>query len=153
MITTPNVEGFFPRFTYALFGRTFGVWDHPGPPGHVYQFGARTLAAALDRAGFDLLESRTTPVPLDYTVGALEDCVVDILKGRQTPESQSGSSLATKVSSPQQSGAAPVRLAKRAMRQLVRAFCWVVAAGVAMPAQWMGSGDSLIVVARSRAEP
>ena len=40
VVTTPNIDGLFPRFTYQVFGRTLGAWEHPGPPGHVYQFGA-----------------------------------------------------------------------------------------------------------------
>jgi SAM-dependent methyltransferase len=148
VITTPNIRGLFPRLTYALFGRTLGAWEHPGPPGHVYQFSNRTLAAALDRAGFSIIEDRTEAIPLEHTVGALEEALMDALKGRtKRPKAE------IEETTPQPSVPAkksPPRLLRRAVRGLVRSLAWLLAGAIAAPAPLFGAGDSLIVVARKR---
>jgi SAM-dependent methyltransferase len=153
MITTPNVEGLFPRFTYQLFGRNFGAWDHPGPPGHIYQFGMRTLASALAHTGFEVIHGKTEAIPLDYSVGVLEDVIVDVMKGKARPAhmAMAGNAPApVAAATAQPAGEAPVRLARRVARQAGRAMAWTLAVAVAAPAQLFGSGDSLIMVARAR---
>ena len=42
----------------------------------------------------------------------------------------------------------PVRVARRAVRQVVRAGAWALTGAIAAPAPMLGRGDSLIVVAR-----
>jgi len=153
-ITTPNVDGLFPRFTYQLLGRTFGGWEHPGPPGHVYQFGRRTLGAALDRAGFTVVHEETEAIALDHTVGALEDVVLDVLKGKiRRPTADDArvdipappARAAATTTSP-----ARTRFLRRALRRTVRTAAWALVGAVAAPAPLIGRGDSLVVIARKR---
>ncbi len=56
MITTPNVEGLFPRLT-------FGAWEPPAP---LFRFGLRTLADALGRAGFEVVHDQTETIARDH---------------------------------------------------------------------------------------
>ena len=160
VVTTPNVEGLFPRLTYQMLGRTFGAWMHPEPPGHVYQFGKSTLASTLERAGFAVVEEQTEAIALDHTVGELEDSLMDVLAGRvrrpaatdarrqsapprvvaPAPGAESGDGSA--------SGPAKPRPLRRALRLGVWAWAWALTHSVAAPAPWLGKGDSLVVVAR-----
>ena len=159
MLTTPNVDGFFPRLTYQIFGRPFGAWDHPGPPGHIYQFGMRTMSAALDRSGFAVIHGRTTQIPLDFAVGALEDSIVDALKGagRRAPVApvMPGSAPAeTTTETAAAAGprvSAPVRTMRRLVRGVGRSVAWVIAGSVSPTAQLLGKGDSMMIVARAAA--
>jgi SAM-dependent methyltransferase len=157
MLTTPNVDGIFPRVTYQILARPFGAWDHPGPPGHIYQFGMRTISAALERSGFAVIEGHTTQIPLDFSVGALEDAIVDVLKGsgRREPVAPvvRGSAPAE---TPAETAAAvrprvstPVRTMRRLVRGVGRGVAWVVAGSVSPSAQLFGKGDSMMIVARA----
>jgi SAM-dependent methyltransferase len=153
MITTPNVEGLFPRFTYQLFGRRFGAWDHPGPPGHIYQFGMGTMVTALQQTGFEVIHRKTEAIPLDFTVGALEDVIVDVMKGNARHSQPAMASTATAPAAAairQPSGDALARGLRRMARNAGRAVAWTLAGAVAAPAQLFGSGDSLIILARTR---
>lgn len=153
MITTPNVEGLFPRFTYQLFGRTFGAWDHPGPPGHIYQFGMGTMVTALQQTGFEVIHRKTEAIPLDFTVGALEDVIVDVMKGNARPSQPAIASTAPAAAvaaMPQAAGGGLGRGLRRAARSAGRAVAWSLAGAVAAPAQLIGRGDSLIMLARAR---
>jgi 2-polyprenyl-3-methyl-5-hydroxy-6-metoxy-1,4-benzoquinol methylase len=82
VVTTPNVDGWFPRLTWQLFGRTLGAWEHPSPPAHVYQFSRDTLDAALAKAGFRTCWSRTEAIPVEYSVDELEEALLDAFKER-----------------------------------------------------------------------
>lgn len=149
MITTPNIDGIFPRLTYQLFGRTFGGWEHPGPPGHIYQFGKKTLAAALDRACFEVVFEKTEAIDLQHTVGALEEVVMDVLKGRTKRAAEETGDDAAPPPPKQAPAKDPkVRLLRRALRRTVRTAAWALTGGVAATAPLVGGGDSLIVVAR-----
>lgn len=155
VITTPNIGGFFPRFTYALFGRTLGAWEHPGPPGHVFQFSEQTLAAALNRARLSVVLSRTSAIPLDYTVGALEDVLMDALKGRSVRPASTTPVANVASAVPPPAPAAPaknqgVRLMRRAVRGVVRLASWALVGAFSAPAPLFRAGDNLLVVARAR---
>lgn len=158
MLTTPNVEGALPRLTYRLLGRTLGVWEHPDPPGHIFQFGQKTLAAALERTGFAPLYQSTEAIDPDHTVGSLEDAAMDVLKGRARRPTDDDARLDAPGPPPRErmptaSGRPPgaaTRLARRALRQFVRAGAWMLTGAVAVPAPLFGAGDSLIVIARKR---
>jgi 2-polyprenyl-3-methyl-5-hydroxy-6-metoxy-1,4-benzoquinol methylase len=65
-LTTPNVEGLYPRVTLRLMARRFGVWEHPELPAHLYDFSPATMERLLARAGLVRESGRTTPVPFDY---------------------------------------------------------------------------------------
>jgi 2-polyprenyl-3-methyl-5-hydroxy-6-metoxy-1,4-benzoquinol methylase len=159
MLTTPNVDGFFPRLTYQILARPFGAWDHPGPPGHIYQFGMRTMSAALEQSGFAVVDARTTQIPLDFSVGALEDSIVDAMKGAGRRVSVEPAMPGAKpVESTGESGAAArprVSTPARVMRRIVRGaggiVAWVIAGSVSPSSQLLGKGDSMMIVARAAA--
>jgi 2-polyprenyl-3-methyl-5-hydroxy-6-metoxy-1,4-benzoquinol methylase len=150
VLTTPNIDGWFPRLTWQLLGRTLGVWEHPAPPGHVYQFSRATLRKALEKAGFDEVWARTEGIPVGYTVGALEQAIVDAVKERMGPRQAPRIAMASAtVNAPlnargRRSGS-PVR---RALRSSIRAASWLLAGALSPPAAWMDHGDSMIVLAR-----
>ncbi len=158
MITTPNVDGFFPRLTYRILARPFGAWDHPGPPGHIYQFGMRTMSAALERSGFAVIDGRTTQIPLDFSVGALEDSIVDALKGTgrrgtvapaMPGAAESGTATGTASTRPRVP--TPVRVMRRLVRGVGGVVAWVIAGSVSPTSQLFGKGDSMLIVARAAA--
>jgi 2-polyprenyl-3-methyl-5-hydroxy-6-metoxy-1,4-benzoquinol methylase len=154
LITTPNVEGMFPRVTWQLFGRTFGGWDHPGPPGHVYQFGKKTLAKALEKTGFTVVHEETERIPLGYAASELADVIVDTLRGRNRrpgPQDARGDESTDTARAPEKAQAPPrSSILKRAVRGTARTAAWALAGAVSGPAPLLGSGDSLIVIARKR---
>ena len=154
VITTPNVDGLLPTLTYQLFARPFGAWDHPGPPAHVYQFGARTLAAALARTGFEVIHDKTEAMDLEHSALELEDTIMEILAGRARRASATAAADAppsAPTSTPAASPMAPKpHVLKRALRRTVRTAAWAMVGGVAASAPLVGRGDSLIVIARKR---
>jgi 2-polyprenyl-3-methyl-5-hydroxy-6-metoxy-1,4-benzoquinol methylase len=163
MITTPNIEGLFPQLTWKLLGRTVGAWEHPGPPGHIYQFGRSTMTAALDRTGFRILHDGTEPIPYDYTVGALVNSIYDSMKGKSHRPRPSDADVdlpppprgadphgngEPEPASNGDSSLSPSKLARRALRATIRTAAWALVGGVSMPAAKLGRGDSLVMVAR-----
>ena len=157
MLTTPNIAGWLPALTYRMFARRFGRWDHPGPPGHIFQFSPTTLARALEAAGFKLEYLRTEAIDLAFSVGALEDVLVDVVKsrGRRPPRATgSGGDLPgmlpgeARTEDRQAPPSLPARLVRRTLRAVARALAWVIVVLVAAPAPLFGRGDSLVVLAR-----
>ncbi|MEQ1497053.1 MAG: class I SAM-dependent methyltransferase [Novosphingobium sp.] len=69
-LSTPNIDGLFPRLSRPLANR-LNYWPHPEPPYHLYQYSVRTLAASLTKAGFRCGPVAHRRIPLDYTFGAL----------------------------------------------------------------------------------
>lgn len=62
----PNVDGWYPRVTYALIGRRTRHWEYPELPVHLHDFSPTTLARLLDRAGFDVVDARTFATAFSY---------------------------------------------------------------------------------------
>ncbi len=69
ILSTPNIDGLFPRLSLPLAGK-LGHWPHPEPPHHLYQFSVRTLAAMLAKGGFEPGAVSHTRIPLSYTFGS-----------------------------------------------------------------------------------
>ena len=67
-ITTPNVDGLFPRASYLVASKV-GRWPHPEPPYHLSQFSDRTLRTALMLAGMQATDVRHGRIPISYTFG------------------------------------------------------------------------------------
>jgi len=157
VVTTPNIDGLLPATTYQMFCRTMGLWEHPTPPGHVYQFSSATLRAALGRAGFAPIHERTERIPLDHTVGELEDVFVGVLKQRgrhpadpgivmEVDSTRPATSRASAAASPDRFG----RIARRGVRGVARAASWALAGALSAPAPLLGRGDSLVVIAKKQ---
>lgn len=70
VLSTPNIDGLFPRLSRPLANR-LDYWPHPEPPYHLYQYSVGTLAASLDQAGFTIGPVSHCRIPLDYTFGSL----------------------------------------------------------------------------------
>ena len=66
--STPNIDGLFPRLSYALAKR-LDYWPHPEPPHHLYQFSDRTLAELTERAGYEVSRIDQTRIQLGYSFG------------------------------------------------------------------------------------
>ena len=64
-MTFPNVEGWYPRVTYRLLARPFGVWEHPELPVHLFDFSPATAGRLVGRAGLAVASVTTTPMPFD----------------------------------------------------------------------------------------
>jgi len=150
MVTTPNIDGLVPRATYWLFARTLGAWDHPTPPGHLVQFSRRTLRRMLESTGYEVAAYRAEHIPVGYSVGKLENSIMDVLAGRHTakPEPKAPPRECPGESAPT---AAPRRRRfspRSLVRPVVRAVAWVVVGGVGLVARATGRGDSMAVFAR-----
>jgi 2-polyprenyl-3-methyl-5-hydroxy-6-metoxy-1,4-benzoquinol methylase len=152
VVTTPNIDGLFPRTTYALLANTIGAWEHPTPPHHLYQFSRRTLTALLDRSGFAVIATKTRPMGLRFTVSQMQSAIIDALKrraGGQAP-AVTEPSVARPVATPPASATAP-KFWRRASRASLSAFCWSVSLPLyAIPVGRLGLGDSMLMVARKR---
>ena len=70
VLSTPNIDGLFPRLSYPLANR-LGHWPHAEPPHHLYQFSVRTLSAMLVTAGFVPGPVRHCNIELSYSFGTL----------------------------------------------------------------------------------
>jgi 2-polyprenyl-3-methyl-5-hydroxy-6-metoxy-1,4-benzoquinol methylase len=68
VLSTPNIDGLFPRLSYKL-AHKLNYWPHPEPPHHLYQFSVRTLSAMLIKAGFAPGPVRHSNIELSYTFG------------------------------------------------------------------------------------
>lgn len=68
VIETPNIDGLFPQLSYKL-SHILGFWQHPEPPGHLFQFSQRTLSAALEKSGLRADEVRHRAISCDYLFG------------------------------------------------------------------------------------
>jgi SAM-dependent methyltransferase len=62
----PNIDGWYPRITYRLLARPFGVWEYPELPVHLYDFGPETARLLLERCGFAVDALRTSAVPFSF---------------------------------------------------------------------------------------
>ncbi len=146
VLTTPNIGGLVPRCTYWLVGRTVGAWEHPTPPGHLVQFSRHTLFAILSRTGFRVAVWRAEHIPVAYSVGKLENSVMDVLAGRhkQRPNIRGPRDFCR-----DSGNARPVRRPRTSLPRLtVRAVAWVLLGTLWSLARLTGLGDSQWAAAR-----
>jgi 2-polyprenyl-3-methyl-5-hydroxy-6-metoxy-1,4-benzoquinol methylase len=64
--TFPNVEGLYPKVTYAAFARRFGIWEHAQLPTHLYDFSHSTAERLFAKAGIETIATRTLSVPFEF---------------------------------------------------------------------------------------
>jgi SAM-dependent methyltransferase len=154
VITTPNVDGFVPRVTYWLLGRTLGAWEHPTPPHHLYQFSKRTLSTMLNDLGFEIDACYTRPMGLRYTVKQMEDAIVEAItrRFRRLPSPTREDEVVVEGGAEHRrrsiAGSIATRVRKIA-RAGVGAACWLLGLMLyAVPVTKLGVGDSMLVVAR-----
>jgi len=69
-ITTPNIDGLFPRASLPI-ARLTGRWPHPEPPHHLYQFSKRTISRLLREANLELVQLVDQRIRLSYSFGGV----------------------------------------------------------------------------------
>jgi SAM-dependent methyltransferase len=70
-LSTPNLAGWVPRFHWYVFRPLTGIWPHPEPPLHLYQFAPATVRQLFAAAGFERVRFLPDEIPLWYTSGFL----------------------------------------------------------------------------------
>jgi len=146
VLTTPNISGLVPRCTYWLVGRTIGAWEHPTPPGHLVQFSRHTLLDLLSRSGFEPEVWRAEHIPLAYSVGKLENSMVDVLAGRHKERPKPPSCVDLRC---QERAGDRLRPARPSLPRLtVRCAAWLLLGVLGGLARLTGLGDSQWVAAR-----
>ncbi|WP_170065895.1 class I SAM-dependent methyltransferase [Novosphingobium guangzhouense] len=68
VLSTPNIDGLFPRASRPLANR-LDYWPHPEPPHHLFQFSQTTLSRMVGQAGFSVEGVRHCNIDLAYTFG------------------------------------------------------------------------------------
>jgi 2-polyprenyl-3-methyl-5-hydroxy-6-metoxy-1,4-benzoquinol methylase len=151
VISTPNVEGLLPRWTYQLFGKTLGAWEHPTPPGHVYQFSEKTLNMTLKQADLLYIDGETFEIYRPYTVGQLENAIIHAVMGSpkepgQSVEQAFPSGHERHNNHPQSLGF--MNWLRKLPRLFLRAGCWGFVSCVYPVAGLLQQGDTMVVVAK-----
>jgi len=149
VITTPNIDGLFPKFTYFLFGKTFGIWEHPTPPGHIYQFSNLTIEKLLRKANWQMIGYRTHSITRKYTAGKLENAIIQAIK---TNTNGAATAPNTKILlSPDvktNNNHSFLRTLKSLPRVMIRGLSWGLILLIYPIAGLFNKGDSMIVVAK-----
>lgn len=68
-LATPNLDGWVARFHWQTLARRLGIWPHPEPPRHLYQFSRKTIRQLYHAAGIDTVTFIADEIPLWYTSG------------------------------------------------------------------------------------
>jgi SAM-dependent methyltransferase len=144
VVTTPDASGLLPRVTWALFGSTMGAWDHPTPPGHLVQFSRGTLGRLLGECNYEVAEFRSEHIPMSYSIGKLENAVIDRLTGRHRERPQPRPDAAAEPPSRANQGGPARGLARLAVRTMSIA----IVGAVGLAARVTRWGDSMWVIAR-----
>ncbi|MBI5142726.1 MAG: class I SAM-dependent methyltransferase [Nitrospirae bacterium] len=148
VLSTPNAAGLFPRITYALFGKTIGAWEHPTPPGHIYQFSPDTLRRTAEKAGLEFADDCNFEIHPPYTVGELENSIVNALRksGSSAAAAETSQAAATATSPVGPTGRA--YSIKKLPRLMIRLLSGCLVWFLYPVARMLGSGDSMIMVFR-----
>lgn len=157
LLTTPNISGLLPTVTYQIFGKLLNAWEHPEPPGHLYQFSWDTLKRIFEQKSFRLYKTRSHMIPLTYTVGELENSIIEGIRQKShVPPSQSNVKSSIEVDSKRASHEENVAedevitlrgLIKKIPRLLVRVLSWGVVLVLWPLSQVFGAGDAMMVLA------
>lgn len=70
-LTTPNIDGLFPKVSYPL-SKITGRWRHPAPPKHLFQFSVKTISRLLEVTGFEILRIYHARIPFSYSFGPMK---------------------------------------------------------------------------------
>ena len=69
VLKTPNVDGMYPRASLRI-AKVLGFWGHAEPPGHLFQFSAKTLTLAVQQAELEVVSVHQQRIPISYSFGA-----------------------------------------------------------------------------------
>lgn len=68
-ISTPNINSFFPKYSFWV-SKIFHIpWSHPSPPYHLFEFSDKNFPQFLEREGFKINNLRYHSASLFYWVG------------------------------------------------------------------------------------
>ncbi len=152
VISTPNVNGLFPRLTFYLLCKFFGAWEHPTPPGHVFQFSKKTLRKTLEKAGLEWGDSKNFEVFKPYTIGELENSIINVLRKSNinTAKNHVHRTYPNKTVNCDNNHAfiKSFSLIKKIPRLLIRGYSLALVNTIYPIARLLGLGDSMVVVAR-----
>lgn len=70
VVKTPNIDGLYPQWSLKALPYA-GFWGHPEPPGHLFQFSARTLTSMVRAAGLEPVGITHARIPLHYSFGSV----------------------------------------------------------------------------------
>jgi len=153
LITTPNIDGLFPKITYYLFAKTIGAWEHPTPPGHLYQFSQKTISKLLDRAKFNIIYFKSFEIPRHYTVGKLENAIIDAFKQRL----KFSKGLVNKTNNKNQekihaygNQSSIMKQIKKLPRISIRVMSWMLVFFIYPIANFLEKGDSMLLIAKKK---
>jgi len=71
VLTTPNIDGLFPRLSYMV-SKEINYWPHPEPPHHLFQFSKKTIYKLLNKTGFKILNIYDKRNPIYYLFGGFK---------------------------------------------------------------------------------
>lgn len=142
VITTPNSAGLLPKLTYFLFAKTIGAWEHPTPPGHIYQFSQETIKKLLQKAHFKPVNFVSEQIDIQYSAGKLENAIIQSLKERKLHADGNEDK-----SSHNTGGSLIYRKAKKMPRKIIGWVCLVIVGVITVFAKLSKKGDSVLVVA------
>ncbi len=151
IISTPNVGGLFPVFTYAVIAKTFGAWEHPTPPGHVFQFSKCTLLKLLEKSGLESIGVRTYEIFKPYTVSQLENSIIDVMKRNNHKTNKLYQKADVSKASDcdfKYKGSNPLAFINKMPRLLIRGFSLILVNTIYPLAKLFKSGDAMIVIAK-----
>lgn len=153
IITTPNIDGLFPIMTYALLCKTIGVWEHPTPPRHIFQFSKRTLIKTLEKAGFKCVDSRNFENYIPYTVGQLENSIIDVLRINNWSKEDNKHVFGKNNNAKNDNNRIMPSLffpIKKLPRLMIRNSCWILVNTIYPLARLLRMGDSMVVIAKKK---
>ena len=163
IISTPDIDGLLPRWTYRILCRPLGIWEHPEPPGHLFQFSFSTLSLVLGRAGLVPKTLRNFEIFIAYSVSELEEAAIERIKTgvRRREQGKAGAGqqtaargLQTRARQSAIPDPDPIRAALGKLpRLLIRLCCWALVLPLAIAARTMEKGDAMIVVATRSGRP
>lgn len=150
VVSTPNVDGLFPRLTYNLLCKTIGAWEHPTTPGHVFQFSPATLKKVLKKAGLKWVDYNDFAIHKAYTVGELENSIINAFKemSKKTPDNKLDNQTKRKEKICKTNPITAQSLSLKSIpRLLIRCLSWGLIVTIYPLAQLLGKGDSMLVIA------
>ena len=156
--TTPNIAGLLPRCTYTVLCKPFGIWGHPTPPDHLYEFSVGTITKLVEKAGFQVSQVRTENITLGYTVFELRSAMIEVVNrvlGRAAVTSQWNSSSSRNGSADRlrQEQGPQLRLIRRIIRGALLFVCYALVLPPHLCSRVTGQGNETLIVAKKSSLP
>ncbi|MFA5061450.1 MAG: class I SAM-dependent methyltransferase [Candidatus Pacearchaeota archaeon] len=69
IISTPNINSFFPKYSFWI-SKIFQIpWSHPSPPYHLFEFSNKNFPQFLEKEGFKIEKITYSNISLMYSIG------------------------------------------------------------------------------------